>query len=284
MRAPIFHVAGLVAVLFAVIAPAWAQDLIFTAPPRDSDQSETNIYEPVAEYLSGVIGKKIVFEHADNWLSYQDRMQKGHYDLVFDGPHFLSWRMVKLGHEPLVAVPGKLAFTVIARKDDDKITSMKSLCGRMVCGMAPPNLATLTMYAQFDNPTRQPLIVEQQSFKMIYDSVVSGKCAGGALRDAVYKKLDKDQNAVKVLYQSPGVPNQAFSASPRFTDEDKAKMIEALLAPEAKVRIAKFLAQFGKDVALVKAQRSDFEGVAVLLKDTYGFDLGSPTPGLKTGR
>lgn len=254
--------------------PAMAADLVFTAPPRGAEENESDVYQPIAEYLSAAIGKKIVYEHSDNWLTYQYKMQKGSYDLVFDGPHFLSWRMIKLNHEPLVKFPGKLAFVVIARKDNDRINEVKDLAGRTVCGMAPPNLATLTMYSLFENPARQPLIVEVQSFKQAYQDVLANKCAAAVLRDAAFNKLDKDKNAAKVLFHSKGVPNQAFSAGPRFTAEDKAKMVKALLAPEAKVKLAKFLERFNmKDKELLAASRAEFEGIAVLLKDTYGFDV-----------
>jgi len=35
---------------------------------------------------------------------------------VFDGPHFVSWRMTKLQHVPLVKFPGNLEFVVAVRK------------------------------------------------------------------------------------------------------------------------------------------------------------------------
>lgn len=250
-----------------------APDLVFTAPPRGAGINESDVYQPVADYLSAAIGKKIVYKHSDNWLSYQDEMRKGAYDLVFDGPHFISWRMVKLGHEPLAKLPGKLTFVVVAKKDNEKVTSLKDLAGRLVCGLAPPNLATLTMYVQFDNPVRQPLIVEVASFKAAYENLVKGKCVGAVMPIGIFNGLDKDKSAAKVLYKSEGIANQGFSASNRFTPEQKAKMAEALVAPEAKVKMAKFFENYNKDKDLAKAVKTEYEGVAVLLKDVWGFDL-----------
>jgi hypothetical protein len=71
---------------------------------------------------------------------------------VFDGAASIGWRMAKLGHEPVARLAGKLAFLVAARKDNDKINSVKDLTDRTVCGLAPPNLATLTGA----EPVRQP--------------------------------------------------------------------------------------------------------------------------------
>lgn len=256
------------------LSTAAAEEYIFTAPPRDDGASEADVYEPIAKYLSAVTGKKIVYRHYDNWLTYQNEMRKGTYDLVFDGPHFISWRMVRLGHEPLVKLPGKLAFVVVTKKDNDKIESLKDLAGRTVCGLAPPNLATLTMQAQFDNPARQPIVVEVKSFKESYEGLLKGRCLAAVLRDSVHKNLDKDQ-ATRVIFRSDGVANQAFSAGARFTPQDKEKIVQALLAPEAKTRLSVFFERYNKDKDLLKASREEYANLAHLLKDVWGFELAS---------
>lgn len=274
----------LVVFLLLFASTAAAQDeYVFTAPPRDvSGSDESAIYKPVADYLSAVTGKKIVYQDPNNWLSYQDKMRKGVYDLVFDGPHFISWRVAKIQHEPLAKLQGKLVFVVIAKKDNDKIASIKDMAGRQVCGLAPPNLATLTMYSLFDNPSRQPLVRQAKSFKEAYDDMMAGKCVAATMGKGFYTKFDKDQAVTKVLYTSPGVPNQGFSAGPRFSSQDKAKMADALVAPGARAKMAKFFENFSKEKDLVKVNRSEYEGVAVLLKDAYGFDLSLPSPKVET--
>lgn len=265
-------IGALVALIFSTAASA--QDYIFTAPPRDvGGGSEKAVYGPVAEYLSAVTGKKIVYEHSDNWLSYQDNMRKGKFDLVFDGPHFLSWRLVKLDHEPLAKLPGKLVFVVVAKKDNDKVASVKDLSGRTVCGMAPPNLATLTLYSQFDNAARQPLVIAAKSFKEAFGMMNAGKCIAAAMGKGFFKNLDKGES--KVVWESPGVPNQAFSAGPRFSAQDREKMVAALTSAEARAKMANFFDIFSKDKDLVGAKREEFDGIAALLKDAYGFEVAA---------
>jgi hypothetical protein len=170
-----------------------AEEYIFTAPPRETGKNEANAYQPVADYLSAVTGKRFVYRYSDNWLTYQNEMRRGVYDLVFDGPHFISWRMDKLQHEPLVKLPGKLGFVVVTKKDNNKINSLKDLTGRTVCGLGPPNLATFILYSRFDNPMRQPLIIEVKSFKAAYEGVVAGKCLGAVMRDSAYNNLEQGQ-------------------------------------------------------------------------------------------
>jgi ABC-type phosphate/phosphonate transport system substrate-binding protein len=249
------------------------EEYIFSAPPRETGENESEVYQPIAEYLSKATGKKIVYKGSNNWLSYQDKMRKGEYDLVFDGPHFISWRMARLQHVPLVKLAGDLAFVVIVRKDNDRFNVLSSLAGRAVCGMAPPNLATLTFYNQFSNPVRQPLITETRSFALAYQGVIDGKCVAAVLRDQMFNKLDKEKGAARVIFHSPGIPNQAFSASPRFSAEDRAKITEALLSPHARVALAQFFSRYSKDKDLVPANAAEFRNLEILLKDTWGFEL-----------
>lgn len=246
-------------------------EYIFSAPPRETGENETEVYQPIADYLSRVIGKKIVYKHSDNWLSYQDGMRKGTYDIVFDGPHFVSWRMARLKHVPVAKLPGNLAFVVAVRKDNNRINEIKDLAGRSVCGMAPPNLATLTLYGQFNNPSRQPLITEVQSFELAYQGVVSGKCAAVVMRDKLLDKLNKDKDSVRVIFRSPGVPNQAFSAGPRFSTEDRNKIVGALLSPDARKQLPQFFGRYSKDKDLIPAEDAEFRDLLILLKDSWGF-------------
>lgn len=255
-----------------VSASALAADLVFTAPPRGGGKDEGEIYRPVAEYLSAAIGRKVVYQHSDNWLTYQDKMRKDAYDIYFDGPAFMSWRMAKQGHEPLVKLPGQLKFVVIARNDNSKVNNVKDLMGRSVCGMAPPNLATLTLYSLFDNPSRQPVVLEVESFKEVFHRVTNRQCVGGAMGAGFYKQYNTD-NQVKVLWQSEGIPNQGFTAGIRVTPQEKLKIIEAMLTPEARTRMANFFEVYSKDKGLVHASPDEYQNVAVLLKDTFGYEL-----------
>ena len=133
-------------------ASSFAETLILTAPPRESIEKGKHTYEPIAKYLSSVLNKKIEYQHPGNWLSYSADMRKGKYDLVFDGPHFVSWRIQRLRHTPLVKIPGGFIFRFVADKANRKVSKVDDLIGRKVCGHAPPNQGTLRLYNEFRNP------------------------------------------------------------------------------------------------------------------------------------
>ncbi|GMR20111.1 MAG: hypothetical protein BMS9Abin36_0706 [Gammaproteobacteria bacterium] len=250
-------------------------EYIFSAPPRGPVAEETKVYKPIADYLTKVLGNKVSYKHPGNWLTYQAEMQAGVYDIVFDGPHFVSWRMAKTQHEPLVKLPGKLAFSIVVKKDEQRVAHVTQLRGRTVCGLAPPNLATLTTYSIFNNPARQPLVVESKSFPDAYQSVISGHCIAAVMRDKMFYRLQKkNDNQLKELFHSKGIANQAFSAGPRISVSEKVKIVKALLSDEAKDKMQAFNKRFNKKgKPLERAGREEYLAHAQLLKDIWGFDL-----------
>lgn len=262
--------------LFAGSVSAYGSQYTFSAPPRGAADKEAQVYKPIAEYLSRVTGKTIVYKHPGDWLTYQNDMRTGAYDIVFDGPHFVSWRMARVQHEPLVSLPGKLAFVVVTGKDNQRLQSIEDLAGRAVCGLAPPNLATLSLYSLFPNPVRQPVVTEVKSFKHGYQAAMAGKkCSAAVMRDKAFAKLDKEGKKGRVIFKTGGIANQAFSAGPRFSAQDKEKIVQALLEPKAGSNELKaFFARFNKkNKPMMRATAEQYQAHAVLLKDVWGFDL-----------
>ena len=253
--------------------PAGADDvLVFSAPPRETEEEGIRTYQPVAEYLSRIIGRKIVYKHPSDWLTYQTEMQRGSYDLVFDGPHFNSWRQSNLQHHTLVKIVGGNSFAVVVRKDDKRFTDIKQLAGQKVCGMDPPNLGTLAVLGQFDNPLRQPLIVNNLGWTKVYEGVaLEKKCAAAILPVANLQKFINSENLVRVLYQTKALPNQAFSAGPRIAPRDQAAIAAALISQEGASVTARLRAAYGGDRGLAYATKAEYTGLDVYLKNTWGY-------------
>lgn len=254
------------------ILPA-AAEILFTAPPRETPEDAAKIYGPVADYLTEAIGEKVTYRHLSSWGLYQATMPKNQYDLVFDGPHFVAWRVSQLQHEPLARLSGLLTFVVITKQDNPDYTDINTLKGHAVCGLAPPNLATLTLLEQF-GPAQQPLLIQTQSFREAYQGVIDGKCIAAVLRDKMYHKLEGDTGRTRVIFESSGFPNQAFTASANLSDAQKVRIISALLAPEAATRISGFLNKYSHGKGMVRATRAEYRGMEKPLQDMWGFELG----------
>lgn len=252
-------------------APAHA-DLIFSSAPRDSAENEQALYKPITDLLTKAVGQKVTFRYGENYTVYMSEMLKGTYDIVLDGPHFVAWRMAKLNHFPLVRFSGDLVFVAIVRKDQTKLQDLKQLAGRTICAFPSPNLATLAIYYEFDNPARQPMTIPVDTFQDAYKGVVSGKCVGGILQAKLYQNLDKDAKAARVIYTTKPLPNQAFTAGPRVTADMREKITKALLSPEGAAATAK-LRDVYKIQRLTITTPDEYVGLGKLLRDTMGFEL-----------
>ncbi len=245
--------------------------LVFSAPPRETPAEGARIYQPIADWLSRVLEKKVVYRRPDNWLTYQTEMVRGSYDLLFDGPHFNSWRILNLHHNTLARLAEGHTFAVIVRKGNKQITDIAQLAGHKVCGMNPPNLGTLAILNQFDNPLRQPVIVNSLGWQRVYDGVMEKKCSAGILPIANLNQYDKSRRFSRALFTSKTLPNQAFSSGPRVTREDQLKIAAALTDPSAKPALARLLQAYGSTKGFVRATKEEYAGVDVYLKDVWGY-------------
>lgn len=243
--------------------------LVFTAPPRETPEQGQEMYQPIADYLSKVTGKKIVYRHPGTWGVYRTEMLKGSYDLIFDGPHFNSYRMEKLDHNILVKIPERHEFVVIVRKEQ-KFSALSQMAGHTFCTHAPPNLGTLVLLSQFDNPARQPVIVNTKGWENIYEGVVSGKCVGGVLPLANLKKYDRT-GVTRLVFKTQAMPNQAFSASPRISPQDQAKIAQALTSPDAAAPTAKLRSAYRVGDSFALASNQEYRGLAVYLQSEWGY-------------
>jgi len=252
---------------FYTTAGTDANPLVFSAPPRGAKEDEMATYQPIAEMLTAATGKKFIYRYSDNWLNYSKEMVKGSYDLVFDGPAFNGWRINHLEHTPLVKLPEDFVFVIVTSAGNKHIKEVKNLAGRKVCAHAPPNLGTLTLLSQFDNPARQPTITTIKGWQRAYEGLVAGECDGTILPVQILGKVDKQGQKTRVLYKHRAMPNNAFSAGPRITAALQTNIKSALLSEQGRYATARLRSQYaGKDFVL--ATRDEYASLGTLLKDS----------------
>ncbi len=247
-----------------------SDEYVLTAAPATSMTIAHQIYGPIVDYLSQVTGKRIVYRHSPDWRTYQQAMQQGEYDLVFDGSHFVSWRISRLEHEPLVKVAQKDIFVVLASRRDHQLNLLQDLAGRSVCGHAPPHYATLRVYHEFDNPARQPVLIREQSWQAIYQAMITGKCDGAIMSLETYHQVDPDSRHARIVFKSKAIPGQTLTAGPRLSPEDKTAITHALLSPEGRKVMKRLRQQLGT-TKITRAIKSEYAGLGTILHSVWGF-------------
>jgi ABC-type phosphate/phosphonate transport system substrate-binding protein len=243
--------------------------LVFSASPRENDAESRAIYDPVAAYLSKALGRHVVYEYPGSWGIYQTNMRSGHYGIVFDGPHFVGWRIEHLQHNVIAKGSGERVYVVFV-KAESHINKLDQLIGRMLCTPAPPNLATLVVQSAFTNPSRLPIIRNVGGWKENYQGLMADTCVAGVATDKTIGKLDK-QNLTRVIHSSSGLPELAFSAGPLLSADEQRRLREALLAPAASEPTAKLREKNGLGATFEAADNQEYRKIGALLKTEWGW-------------
>ena len=241
---------------------------LLTSPPREKPEEGQEMYGKLASYLSEQTGEQVVYERPQGWIEYVNNMRAGKYDIVFDGPHFAAWRIKHLNHVPLVKLPGTLTFLVVGKRSDAKFNKLGDLITGGWCGLPSPNLATMAVMAQFNNPVKQPEFVEVADINNIIPALKSGRCRAAGLLDKFYKKAsDEDKKDLKVVYTSPTYPDQTITVSARISAPAREKIVAALTiesgVPAAKAIFEKFAKN---STHFVRAPGQEYEGLEDLLE------------------
>lgn len=261
--------------LFPAATLAAEKDVItFTTAPTQSVEETHKVYGPLAKYLSEASGKTIKLVPVRNFLEYTSKMRKDEFDMVFDGPHFVSWRMEHKDHVPLARLPGELVF-MVAVKDGGTISKMDQLVSKKVCAVNSPNLATLMILDAFPNPVRQPVIISERSFQDAMKCLKDGKGEAAFLPIKFWKKFEKDGKTTgfRLMYETSKqpLPPRTFSVSQRIDADTREKIRQALINSEGKAEAQPILDRF-RSKKFVVARESEYADLSRLLLSVWGFD------------
>lgn len=242
-------------------------ELILSAPPRETAEQGAKYYAPLAAHLTKVLAETVTYKHPGTWPRYQRDIRADKFDIVFDGPHFMSWRIKKHDHTPIARLPGKLSFVMIVKSDDSKIDDLLDLTYENICALSPPNLSTLTMIAAFGDTEPAKLKTVEGGMEDVFAAFKKGECRAAILRDKFYqaKLTDEDRNATKVIFKSKPVANQGITISKRIDKSLHEKLIISLL--EENPGTAPILSRFapGEDI-MVPATSETYKDYYKLLQ------------------
>lgn len=250
-----------------------AETIIMSTAPTQSVARTHELYGPLATYLAETSGEDVKLVPARNFLEYNSKMRKGEYDILFDGPHFVAWRIKKLGDIPVARLPGKLVFALVV-KDGGPVTSADQLIGKKICAVNSPNLATLSILDQFENPVRQPVIASQRSFKDAFTCLKEGKGLAAIIPLGFWKKFEKNDKTkglrlLQTTKKRP-LPTRTFTVSKRVDVLTREKITQALINSEGKAGVKPVLDRFRKK-NFIATSNKEFEGLERLLRSVWGF-------------
>lgn len=253
--------------------PALAKDeIVFSTAPTQSPAVTVKLFQPLVDYLSKASGAKIVLKPAKTFLEYTNDMRAGKYDMLFDGPQFVGWRMQRLNHTVLAKLPGSIVFVVIMRNDED-VSKVADLAGKKVCSFASPNLLTLGFLDMFPNPARLPIMVKATSFMDTLKCVKSKRGVAAIMRDKFWDKRTAEQKkGLHLMYTSKTpFPHRAVSITTDVDAKIREKLRAALLSDQAAKIAQPILSRF-RVKRFVPATDAEYKNMGRLLKPVWGFN------------
>lgn len=259
----------LVSLLLAPLQHAYAESYQFATAPSHSKKITREIYTPVIKYLAQKTGKEIELVIPFSFLDYVNKMKTGTYDIIFDGPHFASWRIKNLSDIPIARLPGDIKIAIITTEQHKDYNNLDDLIGQRVCAIASPNLLTMSFLNHYKNPLRLPIIVPAKGFKGLVQCLKSGKGKAAVLRDKMWNKINK--SGLKLIsIPDDAYPDRTFTVSSRIDPSTQEKIRQALMAPEAGPHLAKLLSTF-KKTELIAATVDEYNGIDQLLNQLWAF-------------
>ena len=215
--------------LLAVSVSPLKADIIFAAPPQYPEEVAREIYGPLIRYLELILGENVVFEYPSGWREYSKNMREDHYDIVFDAPHFSSWRMKHIEHEAVARLPGTLDYMIVTNQDEQYLNSLRDLVSTPICSLVSPNLSTMTVYRLFENPVYMPQIKEiNGTYNDVYKALKERQCKAAVLREMDYESLaSEEQKSIKIIAKSDPMPERTITVSRRL--RPKKRIITMML-------------------------------------------------------
>lgn len=272
MRNKLCRMFGILLTVAAVTAQAaQTPTYVMSSPPRGTAQQETATYAPIAALLSRATGTHIVYEFPGDWLTYTHNMRHGVYDLLFDGPHFVSWRIDHQNALPIAKLPQPHIWVILEQTSNTRVKTLEGLAGRTICAPPPPNFGALVLQSMFPDPLSQPVFVPTKSWKDGYEGVLHAKCVATIVPMTTYHIMDPNGTHEKILFQHAPYPNQAWTASARMPADLVAKITQALLSSQGQQVLKPLRVRFAHGRLFVPASASEYAGIDQILKGTYGF-------------
>jgi ABC-type phosphate/phosphonate transport system substrate-binding protein len=256
--------------LFVLFIPAnVTAALVFSTPPRSDLGDNDRGLQSLVSYLEEVLGEPVIFDRPTSWQDYTRKMRSGKYDIVFDAPHFSSWRIKHIDHEPVVRVPGTLGYKLVVNRISETLNSIGDLVRVKICAPQSPNLSTMTVYSMFTNPVNMPQIKEiKGGSKAVYTALRNGKCGAAVIpNDDFMRIVPSEKREVRVVAESDPVPAYTITISPRLL-EKKMLMTRMLVSAQGIRATAGVMLSLGKrDQSLIPVDKRDYQDLDQLLSD-----------------
>lgn len=254
----------------ADVLKAETGDLVMIIQPILNEEQTQRAYQPLAEYLSKIAGKRVVIRTLPNFVAYWETMRLVNaYDLVLDAAHFTDYRIQKLGFKVLAKIPDTVSYSLIVGAGALVIDPIE-LIGKTVATPGAPSVGAARLNAMYPNPVRQPVIVDSGTAEEGIQMLVKNKVQAAMVPTPLVSQQMAQGGGISVVATTDPIPHIALSAAPRLNAEVREKIRAALVNAPNTEDGKKML----KDINFERfdpANEKIYAGQGTLLKEYWGY-------------
>ncbi len=258
-------------VLFLLSGSVFAQN-IDTSPqyslgivPQQSAQKLAGMWIPLIDYLNAETGFSISFTTATDIPTFENRVAKQEYDLVYMNPYHYVVFSDSANYLPLARDGQKRISGIIVVKKDSPYTTLEQLYGKTLAFPAPAAFAAsiiprgmlakenISINAQYVN-----------SHDSVYLNVINGLFpAGGGIIRTLEHLPNTQHEQLRILWKSEDYTPHALAVHSRMPEEHRRRILKALIALNNKTELS-FLLKDINFTGFVEAKDSDWDDVREL--------------------
>lgn len=255
---------------FAALTHAQPGDVVLAIQPVLSETQTRAAFQPFADYLSQVSGRRVTIATRPNFMAYWDTLRKGAgYDLVLDAAHFTDYRVQKLGFTVLAKIPDSVSYSLIMR-DDDPAFDPAELVGRRIATLGTPSIGAARLNAMYPNPVRQPIAVEVSSAEEGMTLLLAKKVEAAILPTPIVSQRMAQGGGIAVITTTDAIPHIALSAGPSVDKATQERIRRGVLDAAKTPAGQAMLKQIGFE-RFDPATAAIYTGQANTLKQYWGF-------------
>lgn len=208
--------------------------LIFGVAPQQSPSEVAHLWNPLFSYLTQKTGYRFQFRTAREVAVYDQRLDKGEFDISYMSPYHYTVVHKHVGYEVFAKEKDRKLKGIIITRKDSTYKTIEDLQGAQIAFPGPLAIAaTILPLAQLKKDGIKVKPVYVASHDSVFKTVIKGLYPAGGTIERLYESLEPEQrDQLRILWQSSTYTPHAIAAHPRVPTEVVEKIKTALLAME----------------------------------------------------
>ena len=231
-------------VLSGLVLSVQAKEFTLGVVPQQSPVKMFKSWKPIVDYLSEETGFKITLKTEKSIAEFEKVLYAGGYDFSYMNPFHYTLANEKQKYRAVVRAAKTIKGILVMKNDQSDLTALIK-DDKTQFLFPSPNAFAATLIIKYEMLTKFGVnLTEKGNFKYVnsHDSVYKGvarnigQLGGGIQRTFNNFKAGGDKDKIAEVYQTEAYPSHPIAVSPTMSQEDCAKIVQALLDMPAELK------------------------------------------------